>query len=161
MDGPPALTLGLEPTHGNLMNRLPTKRHDNIVSKVMLIKIALTGAYISIIFLCQYVYNFLSVTDGQMPTVLFTLFTLFQLFNSFNCRELHSVSILNNLFKNKIMLLVITITFVLQIVIIQFGGAFFGTIPLDLILWMKIFAISFSVVLISELVKFVWRRVDR
>ncbi|WP_298938856.1 calcium-translocating P-type ATPase, PMCA-type [uncultured Dysgonomonas sp.] len=31
MDGPPALTLGLEPAHGNLMNRLPTKRHDSLL----------------------------------------------------------------------------------------------------------------------------------
>lgn len=161
MDGPPALTLGLEPAHGNLMNRLPTRRHDNIVSKVMLIKIALTGVYISIIFLCQYVFNFLAAIDEQMPTVLFTLFTLFQLFNSFNCRELHTVSILNNLFKNKIMLIVVAITFVLQIVIIQFAGDFFGTIPLDLMMWLKIFAVSFSVVLVSELVKLIWRSVKK
>lgn len=161
MDGPPALTLGLEPPSGDLMSHSPTRRHDNIVSKVMLLKIALTGVYISIIFLCQYVFNFLDATAEQMPTVLFTLFTLFQLFNSFNCRELHSVSILNNLFKNKIMLLVVTITFILQIVIIQFGGAFFDTIPLDLMMWMKIFAVSFSVILISELVKLIWRKVKK
>jgi len=161
MDGPPALTLGLEPPTGDLMSRTPTRRHDNIVSRVMLLKIALTGVYISIIFLCQYVFNFLDATDQQMPTVLFTLFTLFQLFNSFNCRELHLVSILNNLFKNKIMLIVVTITFILQIIIIQFGGAFFDTIPLDLMMWMKIFAVSFSVIVISELAKLVLRNVKK
>jgi Ca2+-transporting ATPase len=55
------------------------------------------------------------------------------------------------------MLLVITITFVLQILIIQFAGAFFGTIPLDLMMWLKIFGVTFSVVLVSELVKLIWR----
>jgi Ca2+-transporting ATPase len=50
MGGPPALTLGLEPIYDDLMSRPPTKRSDNIVSKAMLIRIGLTGAYISIIF---------------------------------------------------------------------------------------------------------------
>jgi len=157
MDGPPALTLGLEPIYDDLMSRPPTKRSDNIVSKVMLIKIGLTGVYISIVFLCQYIFNFLNASTEQMPTVLFTLFALFQLFNAFNCRELYSVSIFKNLFKNKIMLIVVTITFVLQILIIQFAGAFFGTIPLDLMMWLKIFAVTFSVILVSEFIKLYWK----
>ncbi|MCF0247211.1 MAG: HAD-IC family P-type ATPase, partial [Synergistes sp.] len=32
MDGPPALTLGLEPNHGDLMKRSPTKRNENIIT---------------------------------------------------------------------------------------------------------------------------------
>ncbi|ABX42171.1 ATPase, P-type (transporting), HAD superfamily, subfamily IC [Lachnoclostridium phytofermentans ISDg] len=157
MDGPPALTLGLEPIYDDLMSRPPTKRSDNIISKAMLTRIGLMGTYISIIFLCQYNFNFLGATTAQMSTVLFTLFALFQLFNAFNCRELHSVSIFKHLLKNKIMLLVISITFVLQVLIIQFAGAFFGTIPLDLMMWMKLFGVSFSVILISELGKLIWR----
>lgn len=113
MDGPPTLTLCLEPIYDDLMSRPPAKRSNNIVSKAMLIKIGLTGAYVSIIFLCQYIFNFLGATTDQMSTVLFTLFALFQLFNAFNCHEFHSVSIFKHLLKNKIMLFVITITFVL------------------------------------------------
>lgn len=33
MDGPPALTLGLEPNYSDLMNRKPTARGENIISK--------------------------------------------------------------------------------------------------------------------------------
>lgn len=160
MDGPPALTLGLEPTYDDLMNRPPTKRSDNIVSKGMLTRIGFTGTYISTIFLCQYLFNFLGATEDQMTTVLFTLFALFQLFNAFNCRELHSISIFKHILENKIMLLVISITFVLQVLIIQFSGAFFGTVPLDLIMWLKIFALSFSVIIISEFVKLIWRKLN-
>lgn len=103
MDGPPALTLGLEPNYDDLMTRQPTKRGESIVSKAMLGRIAVTGVYMSVIFLCQYLFNFLDATTDQMPTVLFTLFALFQLFNAFNCRELHSNSIFKNLLKNKLM----------------------------------------------------------
>lgn len=159
MDGPPALTLGLEPNYDNLMDRQPTKRSDNIISKGMMIRIALSGLFISITFLLQYVYNFLGATEAEMSTVLFALFALFQLFNAFNCRELHSVSIFKNFFKNKLMLLIVGITFVLQIAIIQFAGAFFGTIPLSFLMWVKIFGVAVSIVVISEVVKVVNRMV--
>ena len=88
-----------------------------------------------------------------MGTVLFTLFVLFQLFNAFNCRELHTESIFKHLFKNKLMLGVVGLTFALQIIIIQFAGVFFGTVPLGLNMWLKLFAVSFSVIVLSELVK--------
>lgn len=157
MDGPPALTLGLEPNYSDLMSRKPTNRSENIISKEMFIKIFSTGIYMSIVFLCQYRFNFLAAGQNEMRTVLFTLFVLFQLFNAFNCRELHSQTIFKHLFKNKLMLGVVSCTFVLQILIIQFAGAFFGTVPLALNMWLKIFALAFSVVVLSEFVKAVIR----
>lgn len=153
MDGPPALTLGLEPNYSDLMSRKPTDRAENIISKNMFIRIFTTGIYVSIVFLCQYHFNFLGAAPDEMGTVLFTLFVLFQLFNAFNCRELHTESIFKHLFKNKLMLGVVGLTFALQIVIIQFAGAFFGTVPLGLNMWLKLFAMSFSIIVLSELVK--------
>ncbi|MDV0446283.1 Calcium-transporting ATPase 1 [Methanosarcinaceae archaeon Ag5] len=161
MDGPPALTLGLEPVHDDLMKQKPVKRSANIISKQMMIMIGLTGLYISAVFLWQYTTNFLEATPAQMPTVLFTLFALFQLFNAFNCRELNGGTIFKNLTKNKLMLIVISITFVLQILIIQFAGAFFGTIPLPLDMWIKIFATAASVIVLSEIVKLIYRTFRR
>ncbi len=161
MDGPPALTLGLEPNYDDLMKREPTKRGDSIISKTMMTRICLTGIYISIVFLAQYVFNFLRVPAEQESTVLFTMFVLFQLFNAFNCRELHSESIFPHLMKNKLMLLIVGCTFILQICITQFGNAFFGTVPLELITWGKIFAASFSVIVLSEIVKVFWRMSEK
>lgn len=157
MDGPPALTLGLEPNYSDLMSRKPTDRAENIISKNMFIRIFTTGIYVSIVFLCQYHFNFLGAAPDEMGTVLFTLFVLFQLFNAFNCRELHTESIFKHLFKNKLMLGVVGLTFALQIIIIQFAGVFFGTVPLGLNMWIKLFAVSFSVIVLSELVKLLIR----
>lgn len=159
MDGPPALTLGLEPNYDDLMSRKPVKREESIVSKAMLGRIAVTGVYMSIVFLSQYLFNFLGATKLQMPTVLFTLFALLQLFNSFNCRELHSTSIFKHLLNNKLMLAVVGCTFALQILIIQFASAFFGTVPLDIMMWCKLFAVAASVIVLSELVKLCWRSI--
>lgn len=158
MDGPPALTLGLEPVQDDLMRRKPTKRDESIISKSMFIRIGLTGVFISLVFLCQYRFNFLGAAPEEMTTVLFTMFALFQLFNAFNCRELHATSILKHLTDNKLMLLVISATFLLQVLIIQLAGAFFGTVPLSIAMWLKIFGVSFSVILLSEGVKLVWRK---
>lgn len=161
MDGPPALTLGLEPIHDDLMKQSPVKRSDNILSKTLLARIFITGFYVSVVCLLQYKLNFLSATEAEKSTVIFTLFALFQLFNAFNCRELHDQSILKNLFTNKLMLLIVGITFALQILLIQFAGAFFTTIPLPLNMWLKIFGVAFSVIILSELVKLVLRSVRK
>lgn len=158
MDGPPALTLGLEPARGDLMEQAPTKRGENILSQLMLARIGVTGLYISAVFLLQYTRNFLNADDEQMPTVLFTLFALFQLFNAFNCRELNGESIFTNLLKNRLMLLTISITFALQIFIIQFAGAFFGTVPLPLPIWGGLFCTSVSIILLPETAKLLRRR---
>jgi len=161
MDGPPALTLGLEPIHSDLMKRPPVKRSEDILSRPLITRIGLIGLYISIVFLLQYTINFLGVSPEQQTSVLFTMFALFQLFNAFNCRELGRQSIFKNFLKNRLMLAVTGLTFVIQILIIQFAGAFFGTIPLPLDLWLKLFAVSSSVVVVSELVKLVLRLAEK
>jgi Ca2+-transporting ATPase len=161
MDGPPALTLGLEPIHNDLMKRPPIKRSENILSRPLVARIGLTGLYISIVFLLQYAFNFLNVSADQMGTVLFTMFALFQLFNAFNCRQLQSDSIAKNFFKNRLMIAVTACTFAIQVLIIQFAGAFFGTIPLPVDLWLKLFAVTFSVIVVSEIAKLAVRCFSR
>ena len=161
MDGPPALTLGLEPPCTDLMKRRPTSRSESIVSKRMLGGITATALYISLAFLGQYAFNFLNASPDQMTTVLFTMFVLFQLFNAFNCREMIGGSVIPRLLKNKPMLGVIGCTFVLQVLITQFAGAFFGTVPLGLCMWLKLFLISSTVVVIPELVTLILRTVKQ
>ena len=51
------------------------------------------------------------------------------------------------------MLLVVGCTFVLQVLIIQFAGAFFGTVPLGIAMWGKLFALAFAVIVLSEVIK--------
>lgn len=155
MDGPPALTLGLEPIRKDLMKRKPIKRNSNIITKEMLYRIVFNGLFISLVFMIQHVNNFLGCTKEQEATVLFTLFVIFQLFNAFNCRELNGESVFKNMIENKLMLKVFTCTFLLQIVITQFGGNLFGTVPLEFNLWIKIIITSLSIILVSEIFKIV------
>ena len=158
MDGPPALTLGLEPIRDDLMTRKPTARSESIVSKEMLRRIAVNGVFMCLVCLAQQGFNFLGVEENMVQTSVFTLFVMFQLFNAFNCRELGNKSIFSNLFKNKLMLGAFVIAFALQIVITQFGGAVFDTVPLDFLSWLKIIGMALTVVALDELVK-LFRRV--
>ncbi len=155
MDGPPALTLGLEPIRGDLMRQKPTRRSASIVSKGMLTRIITNGLFISAIFMAQHWTNFMGGTREQQPTILFTLFVVFQLFNAFNSRELGNTSVFCNIAGNRLMLGVFALTFALQVLITQTGGAMFGTVPLPPAMWAKIVGLGLTVVLASEAVKLI------
>ena len=135
------------------MKRRPVARDSSIVSRGMLQNIVLNGCFIAIVFLAQERWNFLGAGTEEKSTVLFTLFVVFQLFNAFNSRELSETSIFRNLVKNHLMLLVFALTFALQVIITQWGGAFFNTTPLSPVLWVRILGTAFSVILFSELLK--------
>lgn len=159
MDGPPALTLGLEPIRDDLLKHKPTKRNANIISRSMLVRIFVNGVFISIVFMLQHFTNFLGAESNEEATVLFTMFILFQLFNAFNCRELDETPMYKNLLRNKLMLGVFLLVLILQIAITQFGGAVFGTVPLSIIMWIKMIATAFTVIILSEGIKFIRRLV--
>ena len=125
MDGPPALTLGLEPIRDDLMSRKPTARSESIISREMMVRIAVNGVFMCLVCMAQMKFNFLGIGAEEVSTAVFTMFVLFQLFNALNCRELGDKSIFPNFFKNKLMLGAFVIAFALQIIITQFGGKVF------------------------------------
>lgn len=161
MDGPPALTLGLEPMRGGLMDRKPTPRNASIVTKDMFSRIVVNGVYIAVIVILQNSLNFLGIEEGHEGTAVFTLFVLFQLFNAFNSRELGNTSIFKNILHNHIMLAVFGGTFVLQVIITQFGGEVFGTNGLNILDWLKVFAMGLSIIAVSEIAKLVRKFIGR
>lgn len=157
MDGPPALTLGLEPIRPDLLKHKPTRRNENIISKKMLLRIFVNGIFISVIFMLQHFKNFLGAAPEEEATVLFTLFVLFQLFNAFNCRELDDTPMFKNLQKNKLMLGVFLLVLILQGIITQFGAAVFETVPLSAAMWGKMLLTAFTVIILNESIKAVKR----
>ena len=161
MDGPPALTLGLEPIRDDLMSRKPTARSESIIGREMLSRIAVNGVFMCLVCLAQMKFNFLAIGAEEVSTAVFTMFVLFQLFNALNCRELGDKSIFPNFFKNKLMLGAFCIAFALQVVITQFGGSVFGTVPLEVLDWVKVLGVSLSIVVLDELVRLVRRSLSK
>lgn len=157
MDGPPALTLGLEAMDVSLMNGKPVPRSESIVTAKMLFRILIHGGYIAAVFLLQLAFNFLNVPNEETSTALFTLFVLFQLFNAFNSRELGKRSIFFGFSRNRWMPIAFGLTFLLHVLIVQFGGGLFGGEPLSLASWGKVIALASSVVVLSEVYKAIYR----
>ena len=157
MDGPPALTLGLERGGADLMNNKPVRREDSIVSKNMLLRIAFNGVFVAVIMFLQYSFNILKVKIEEQASCVFTLFIMFQLFNAFNSRELGANSIFKRFNKNKIMLITFISVFALQVLIVQVLYKLFGVHPMGFLAWVKVTALSASIVVISEIFKCVYR----
>lgn len=156
MDGPPALSLGLEPPREHLMEQKPVVRNASIVTKEMLSKILLNGFFIVVALLYLINTNFLGGSSKEeFSTIVFTTFVIFQLWNSFNCRELNSTSVFANIHRNKVMLFIILVTFLIQIAVTQYGGTVFRTVPLSLDIWIRIIAYSFSIIVFNELVSLI------
>ena len=158
MDGPPALTLGLEVNSSRLMENKPVKRESSIVSKKMLIRIFFNGLFVGIITFMQFAFNILGVSEKEIGASTFTLFIAFQMFNAFNCRELGSESILKGVGKNKIMLITFSLTFILQIIIVSFGYKLFGISSLAFSSWIKILLTALSIIVISECYKILYKK---
>lgn len=157
MDGPPALTLGLEKGGNEVLNYKPVRRTDGIITPRMLFKIAAQGLFMAMLIVLEYLFDFLKAGRELVPTTLFCMFVIFQLFNAFNCRDLTGESIFRSAGKNKIMTAVFAATFAFQIVITRFLGGFFKTEPLSLVLWLKIIGVCFTCVIFSEGYKLAFR----
>lgn len=159
MDGPPALTLGLESATSKVMQNKPVKRSDGIVGLNMLLRIIFNGLFIGTVMIMQNTFNFLSVNESEKAGALFSLFIIFQLFNAFNSRELGRESILKNVGKNKIMLYTFAGVMLLHFVIVQFLSSAFAVNPLSTLSWIKIIATAFSIIVVSEIYKLAYRAV--
>lgn len=157
MDGPPALTLGLEPPREHLLEKEPIKRNASIVTRDMMFKILSNGLFIVAALILLLKTQVLGGTAAQQSTIVFTSFVLFQLWNAFNCREFGVRSIFPNLHKNKAMLGIVFLTFLIQVLVTQLGGSVFKTVPLETELWFKMLGFTFSVVAFSELLKLIMR----
>lgn len=159
MDGPLALSLGLERREGEFLNDKPVKRSDSIVTKKMFYRIVFHAVYVVVLIIAQKKYNFLNVSIEKTDTVIFCLFVSLQLFNSLNAREMGVKSIFHTLLNNKLFNIFFSLSFIMQILLSQFANKMFDTVPLEFSLWIKIILLSISVVVISETYKLIFKKI--
>ncbi len=98
-------------------------------------------------------YHFLGGTPEQQSTIVFSCFVFFQIWNSFNCREFGLDSVFPNFMKNKAALLLVGGAGLVQILLVQVAGSWFDTVPLSIETWGVIIAYTFSVIIVSEILK--------
>ncbi len=140
MDGPPALCLGLERLGAHLLHRAPVRRDAPLVSRTMALRMGVVGGLIAVLSLVQLRWDFLGAGAdvAQQGTALFTLFVLCQLVNGLCARRLEPGNPFGGLLGNPALLAAVAITGLLQWVIVTYGAAVFGTVPLSLEVWGRI-----------------------
>ena len=145
MDGPPAQSLGVEPSEEGVMERPPSK--GNIIPKRNLIRIAIAGIVMSVGTLLLYYYK---LTSGASiltaTTVAFTVFVMYQLFNVFNCKA-------KGMIPNKTLIIAVVASFLLQlcVIYIPFLQGIFRTTAISYVDWALILIVA-STIFISELI---------
>lgn len=155
MDTFAALALATEPPHWSVLERTPRDPNAFIVTPSMAQNIFITGLSF-LIFLVGFLL-YIRKDEGITPyelSVFFAIFVMFQFWNLFNARCLRlKQSAFVNLSKNQGFLLIATTIFIGQILIIQFGGNIFRTVPLSLTDWIMIIVGTSIVLWVGEL----WR----
>ena len=159
MDGPPALTLGLDYNDEQLMNQPPIKKDSNILNKKVIARILISGIFVCVIMVIQTLTNFLGANVSEKSSCIFTLFIFFQLFNAFNCKEIGCKSIFKNFAKNKVMLWVFASVFFVHVIIVTFFYPIFGVNPMSFSLWVKCMVVASSIVVAVEGYKFAYRKI--
>ncbi|BAZ36697.1 calcium-translocating P-type ATPase, PMCA-type (plasmid) [Calothrix sp. NIES-4101] len=159
MDTFAALALATEPPHTSVMQQKPRKAKAFIVTPVMAKNILTTGIAF-LIFLLGFLRYMRR--DGKIDTyelsVFFAVFVMLQFWNLFNARCLGlKQSAFTGLSKNKAFVLIAVSIVIGQILIIQFGGSAFRTVPLSLIDWLVITFGTSIVLVVGELVRFLGR----
>ena len=167
-DGPPALALGVDPNDSDVMQRPPRSRGSGVLATEDWWRIAGIGAVMMV--------GTLGVLDAYYPGGLFTLratgaapnaadeayartmaFTtlmMFQLFNVYICRSAWR-SAFKGFFDNKWLLGAVTLSLLMQVLVIQVPvmQAAFHTVALSLSDWMIATGVAAVLLVVMELVK--------
>ena len=160
MDGPPAMTLGLDPARPGIMHEAPRGRTQAILGWRRFGRLALYGATMAVGTLALFIY---AQSKGQSHnyahTLAFTTFVLFQFFNIFNARAEFGSVFSTHLFRNVRLWLAILGVLLLQLLVVHWGPAqqVFATVDLAAEDWALAFAVASSVLLLDEARKLIWR----
>ncbi len=160
MDGPPAMTLGIEPARPGIMHENPRQQSAQILTAHRLARLMLYGTTMMLGTLGMFQYGLATHGLPYAATLCFTTFVLFQFFNVFNARAEHGTVFNPNFFKNGKLWLALASVLVLQVLAVHWGPAqaIFGTIDMQHGDWLLATAVASSVLLLDEARKYLARR---
>merc|ERR1712146_636243 len=141
-----ALALGTEAPDKSLLLRAPYSRSASLISVCMIRNIFIQSVYQIVILLLvllkieEYLNGFDSdefeIGSEKHLTIVFNTFVICQIFNEFNARSItDDVDILKGLGKNPMFQIIIAFTVIVQYLIVEYGGDFTKTEPLNFHEW--------------------------
>ncbi len=141
MDTLAALALATEPPDPKLLDEPPYGRHAPLVTGSMGAHILVMGALMLVVLFMALMTDWFvpsHASEGVRRTFVFNCFVFLQLFNEINARATRfGQSVWRRILKSHLFLFVLVSTAFLQVLIVEFGGAFFRTEALTMELWVK------------------------
>ncbi|MCM8627241.1 cation-translocating P-type ATPase [Accumulibacter sp.] len=163
MDGPPAMTLGVEPARAGLMHERPRTPSAQILGGRRLLRLTVYGLTMMLGTLFVFRHGLAAHGEAYALTLAFTTFVLFQFFNVFNARAEHASAFGRSFFANARLWQALAGVLLLQLVVVHWAPAqaVFDTVDLSLQDWGLAAAIAASVLLLDEALKLVQRATGR
>ncbi|XP_031439164.1 plasma membrane calcium-transporting ATPase 1a isoform X3 [Clupea harengus] len=165
MDTLASLALATEPPTEALLLRRPYGRNKPLISKTMMKNILGHAVYqLTIIFWLLFagerVFDIDSGRNAPLHsppsehyTIVFNTFVMMQLFNEINARKIHGErNVFDGIFNNLIFCSIVFGTFIIQIVIVQFGGKPFSCVSLTLDQWLWCVFLGFGCLLWGQII---------
>jgi Ca2+-transporting ATPase len=159
MDGPPAMTLGVEPARPGIMRDPPRPANTDILSWQRISRIALYGLTMAVGTLALYGWGLAQGGEAKAMTLAFTTFVLFQFFNIFNARAENGSTFNRHFFSNGKLWLALAAVVALQVVAVHWAPAqaIFDTVDLSAFEWGVAAAVASSTLLLEEARKLLFR----
>ncbi|KAM6561882.1 hypothetical protein CsatB_021880 [Cannabis sativa] len=152
MDTLGALALATEPPTDHLMDRTPVGRREPLITNIMWRNLLIQALYqVTVLLVLNFSGKSVLRLNGDTNkahaedvknTVIFNAFVLCQIFNEFNARKPDEMNVFSGVTKNRLFVGIIAVTFVLQIIIIEFLGKFTSTVHLNWSQWLICFGIA-------------------
>ncbi|XP_016327139.1 plasma membrane calcium-transporting ATPase 1 isoform X2 [Sinocyclocheilus anshuiensis] len=165
MDTFASLALATEPPTESLLLRKPYGRNKPLISRTMMKNILGHAVYqLTIIFTLLFAgekmfdidngrYAPLHAPPSEHYTIVFNTFVMMQLFNEINARKIHGErNVFEGIFNNMIFCTIVFGTFVIQIVIVQFGGKPFSCVGLSIEQWLWCILLGFGCLLWGQII---------
>lgn len=153
----PSMGLSVEPTNDKVMKYLPRSPDERLLSKYILLKIAVVVPLLVVSALALFLWElYLGMGDvDRARTLAFASIIVFELFHAFNARSLHTSIFKYRLFGNKYFYLSLLISLALMLLSIHtgWGNLLLGTVPLALNEWGIITLIGLMAIVSSEVIK--------
>jgi Ca2+-transporting ATPase len=152
MDGPPAMTLGLEPARPGIMNEPPRSTGARILTLPRFWRLLAYGATMAAGTIAVFSYGLQTGEKTYALTLAFTTFVLFQFFNVFNARTEHGTAFNCQFFANGKLWSALIGVVGLQVVVVHWSPAqaIFRTVDLSLHDWGLAGLTAASVLLLEE-----------
>jgi Ca2+-transporting ATPase len=164
MDGPPAMSLGVEPVSPDAMSRPPRPRHERILNGQRLLRIGLASTVMAAGTLAV-----LTLAPGPAPvagedsvagTMAFATFVFFQAFNLLNVRHDTRSAFRRETLENRSAFVATAIVVTLLVLLVEMDvlHGLFTTTDLTSGQWLTCAAVGATILIAGELVKGVLRR---